>query len=90
MAISRLLHQFNLSFSNDELRDLHLCLHAPKLDLKVATVQVVGASSLTSLTQELVDADFLARGPLVDTLTNWVTSQALLKSMEASYEENVW
>lgn len=63
MAISRVLHQFNLSFSNDELQDLHLCLHAPKLDLKVATVQVVGASLLTSLTQELVDADFLARGP---------------------------
>jgi len=58
----------NFSFSNDELSDLHLCLHAPKLDIKVASIQV-GASSLTHLTSELVEADFVVRGRLADTLT---------------------
>jgi len=29
----------NLSFGNPELSHLHLCLHAPKLDLKCASTQ---------------------------------------------------
>jgi len=46
----------NLSFANPELRHLHLCLHAPKLDLKGALVQLLRACSLTNLS-----ADFMAR-----------------------------
>ena len=77
----------NLSFANEELRDLHLCLHAPKLDVKGASVQVIGASSLAHLTSELVEADFLSRGRLADTLTNWVTAQALLKDMGGVFSD---
>jgi len=77
----------NLRFSNDELKDLHLCLHAPKLDIKGASIQLLGASSLTNLTSELVEVDFVARGRLADTLSNWVTTQALLKDLEETYEK---
>jgi len=52
-----LLDQFiNLSFANPELRHIHLCLHAPKLDLKGALVQLLRAYSLTNLS-----ADFMAQ-----------------------------
>jgi len=48
---------------------------------------VIGASSLAHLTSELVEADFVSRGLLADTLTNWVTSQALLKNMEETFRK---
>jgi len=72
----------NLSFSNEELAEFYLCLHAPKLDAKVASIQLVGASSLAHLTSEQIEADFVARGRLADILTNWVTFQAFLKNGE--------
>jgi len=52
----------NLSFSNEELAELHLCLHAPKLEAKVASIQLVGASSLAHLTSEQIEANFAVRG----------------------------
>jgi len=39
-----LLEKFiNLSFSNEEHSGLHLCLHAPKLESKVASIQFGGS-----------------------------------------------
>jgi len=52
----------NISFSNDELKDLHLCLNAPKLDAKGASVQLLEAYFLANLSADLVDTDFVARG----------------------------
>jgi len=51
----------NISFKNPELCLNHLYLHAPKLDLKGAAGQLLGAFSLSSLSSELMEADFGAR-----------------------------
>ena len=51
----------NISFKYPELRHNHLYLHAPKLDLKGAAGQLLGPFSLSSLSSELVEADFGAR-----------------------------
>lgn len=76
----------NLSFVHSELCHLHLCFHAPKLDLKGASVQLLGAYSLTNLSADLVEAVFLARSKLADAISDWTSSQALLESV-ASYED---
>lgn len=54
----------NVAFFNEELKDLHLCLNAPKLDAKVASTQLLGAYNVAVLPSELIEADFLARGRL--------------------------
>jgi len=77
----------NISFFNEELKDLQLCLNAPKLDAKWASVQLLGAYFLASLPSDLVDADFIVRGRLNDAITNWLATQSLYKSMQASYEK---
>jgi len=75
----------NLRFSNEELSELHLCLHAHKLESKVASLQLGGAASQVHLSNELVDTDFVDRAHLADALSNWVASQALLKSMKETF-----
>jgi len=77
----------NISFANAELSHLHLYLHAPKLDVKGASVQLLGAYTLSALSSELMEADFLACLRLADAITNWTFLQALLKALEASYKD---
>ena len=77
----------NQSFYNPELKDLHLCLHAPRLDLKGA-VQLLGAYSLSGLSSELAETDSLARARLADALVSWTSSQALIDSWVTALEQN--
>jgi len=74
----------NISFENPELCHIHLCLHAPKLDLKGAAGQLLGAYSLSSLLSELVEADFGARSRLAEALLQWTSSQAMLGTFKTS------
>jgi len=55
------------------------------LDAKVASMQLLGAYNLGVLPAELSEADFIARGRLSDSLTNWLATQSLFKGMQASY-----
>jgi len=83
----------NISFENPELRHIHLCFHAPKLDLKGAAGQLLDAYSLSSLSSELVEADFGARSRLAEALLQWTFSQAMLRtlktSLTAQFDENI-
>jgi len=74
----------NISFENPELRHIHLCLHAPKLDEKGATGQLLGAYSSSSLSSELVEADFSAHSRLAEDLLQWTSSQAMLGTLKTS------
>ncbi|EJW94879.1 hypothetical protein EVA_17013, partial [gut metagenome] len=74
----------NISFENPELRHIHLCLHAPKLDLKGAAGQLLGTYSLSPLSSELVEADFGARSKLAEALLQWTSSRAMLISLKSS------
>jgi len=74
----------NVSFDNPELRHIHLCLHAPKLDLKGAASQLLGTYSLTQLSSELVESDYNARSKLAEALMQWTSSRAMLISFKSS------
>lgn len=75
----------NLAFFNVEIKDFHLCLNAPKLEAKVAYVQLLGGYNLCVLPSELIKADFIARARLNDSLTNWLPTQSLYKEMQELY-----
>jgi len=68
------------------LKDLHLCLNAHKLEAKVATSQLLGAYNLGVLPQDLIDADFIARRKLSDSLMNWLATQLLYEGMQESFK----
>jgi len=70
-----------IGFSNDKLKELHLCLNALKLDVKGASVQLLGAYAPPNIPGELVDADFVSRGRLADALTNWLATQSIFKGL---------
>jgi len=74
----------NISLENPELCHIHLCLLAHKLDLKGAAGQLLGAYSLSSLSSELVEADFGARSRLAEALLQWTSSQAMLGTLKTS------
>lgn len=57
------------------------------MDIKGASVQLGFTSALTNISAELVEADFTSRSRLADSISNWTSTQAIIESLEASYEE---
>jgi len=65
----------------------------PKLAPKVALSQLQLGTSLGVPSPELIDADYLARGRLGGSLTNWQAAVSLnkdLRSFEEQFKEGDW